>query len=97
MTAGDDDWKEVAGNLQKARKSWGRMLSILIQEEVDPKVSGKFFKALVQAVLLFRAEMWVLTPRMERALIIFQYRVARWLIRRHQGGRDMGFGNIIRW
>ena len=25
MTAGDDDWPAVAGNLVKARKSWGRL------------------------------------------------------------------------
>ena len=25
MTAGDDDWLAVAGNLQKARRSWGRL------------------------------------------------------------------------
>ena len=66
MTAGDDYWPEVAGNLQNARKSWGQMLQILSWEGADPKVLGYFFKAVVQAVLLFGAEMWVLTPRMER-------------------------------
>ena len=25
LTAGDDDWPEVLGNLSKARKSWGRL------------------------------------------------------------------------
>ena len=29
MTAGGDDWPAVAGNLVKARKSWGRLESIL--------------------------------------------------------------------
>ena len=29
MTLIYDDWPAVAGNLQKARKSWGRMLRIL--------------------------------------------------------------------
>ena len=37
---------------------------------------GTFFKAVTQAVLLFRAETWVMTPRMEQALSIFQHRVA---------------------
>ena len=37
-------------------------------------MSGNFFKAVVQAVLLFGAETWVLTPRMEGALDIFQYK-----------------------
>ena len=42
MTAGDDDWPAVIGNLQKARKSWGRLLQILIRERADLKVSGHF-------------------------------------------------------
>ena len=37
---------------------------------------------MTQAVLLFGAETWVLTPRMERALDSFQYRVARQITRR---------------
>ena len=36
-----------------------------------------FFKAVVQAVLLFGAETWVLTPRIERALESFMHGAAR--------------------
>ena len=31
LTAGDDDWQAVAGNLGKARKSWGRLKRIMIR------------------------------------------------------------------
>ena len=48
LTAGDDDWPVVAGNLEKARKSWGRLQRILSREGEDKRVSGKFFKAVVQ-------------------------------------------------
>ena len=68
MTAEDDDWKVVAGNLVKARKSWRRLARILSREVADKRVSGTFFKAVVQHVLLFGAETWVLTPRIERDL-----------------------------
>ena len=71
MTAGDDDWPAVAVNLLKARKIWGRLSRILSQEGADVRVSGNFFKAVVQAVLLFGAETWVLTSRIERALESF--------------------------
>ena len=51
---------------------------------------GTFYKAVAQAVLLLGAETWVLTPRMEQALDIFQHRVARRLTgsqpRRQWGG-----------
>ena len=76
MTAGDDDWLAVVGNLGKARKSWERLSWILIREGADPKVSGKFCKAVAQAVLLFGEETWVLTQRMEKDLNRFQSRVA---------------------
>ena len=62
LTAGDDDWPVVVGNLRKARKIWMRTTRILIRDGEDPKISGLFFKAFVQAVLIFGAETWVLTP-----------------------------------
>ena len=43
-------------------------------------MSGHFYKEVAQAVLMFRSETWVLTPRMERALDSFQQRVARRII-----------------
>ena len=77
LTAGDYDWLAVVGNLGKAQKSWGRLSRILSREGADPKVSRIFYKAVAQSVLLFGAETWVLTPRMEQALDSFQNRVAR--------------------
>ena len=77
MTAGDDDWPAVAGNLAKARKSWGRMQGILRREGATPWISGNVFKAVVQQVLLFGAETWVVTPNMERALSAFLHGAVR--------------------
>ena len=47
------------------------MHQILSREGANKRVSGGFFKAVVQKVLLFREETWVVTPRMERALNSF--------------------------
>ena len=66
MTARDGDWFLVFGNLGKAQKSWGRLSWVLGQEGADLKVVGYFYKAVAQAVLLFWAETWVLTQRMEK-------------------------------
>ena len=82
MAAGYDDWPAVAGNLVKARKSWGRLSRILSQEGADKRVSGNFFKAVVQALLLFGAETWVLTLRIERALESFMHGAERRITRR---------------
>ena len=76
MTDLDDNWKEVVGNIRKARKSWARLLSILGRDGYSPMVSGMLFKVVVQAVLIFGAETWVITPRMGRTLGGFQQRVA---------------------
>ena len=43
----------MVGNLRKAWKSWDRLLRILGREGASPRVSGMFFKAVVQAVLFF--------------------------------------------
>ena len=89
MTNTDYDWPAVAGTLRKARVSWGRLARILGREGADPKVSRKCYIAVTQQVLLFGAETWVLTKRMESALDAFQGRVARRLTgRMPRRGRD---------
>ena len=50
-----------------------------------------FFKAVVQVVMLFWSETWVVTPRVGKALGVFQTQVTRrmtgHLLRRTQYGR----------
>ena len=89
MTEGDDEWPAVAGNLAKARKSWGRLQGILSREGATKRVSGNFFKAVVQQVLLFVAEKWVVYLMMEMELSAFIHRAARRLTGRSpRKGRD---------
>ena len=73
----NDDWPAVARNLQKARVTWGRLERILGREGADPKVSHNFYIAVTHQVLLFGAESWIHTKRMESALDSFQGRVTR--------------------
>ena len=56
ITATDDDWLAVAGNIRKARVSWVRLAQVLGREGADPKVSRSFYTAVTQQVLLFGAE-----------------------------------------
>ena len=44
LTAIDDDWIAVVGNLGKSRNNWGQLSWILRQKGPDPKVSEKFIK-----------------------------------------------------
>ena len=50
---------------------------ILSREGVEPLLSGLFFKAVFQAVLLLGSETSVVTPYMRRALGGFQDQAAR--------------------
>ena len=53
FTAAYDYWKVVVGNLWEAHKLFSLMSRILRREGARPRFSGMFFKAVVQAVLLF--------------------------------------------
>ena len=89
LTNTDDDWPAVAGNIRKAQANWGRLERILRREGADPKVSRSFYTAVTQQVLLFGADTWVLTKKMESALDAFQGRVARRMTgRQPRRGRD---------
>ena len=44
LTARDDNWPAVVGNISNARNSWERLSRTLIREGADPKVSGIFKK-----------------------------------------------------
>ena len=56
LTTTDDDWPEVAGNIRKARVSWGRLVGVIGREGADPKLSRSFYTAVTQQVLLFGVE-----------------------------------------
>ena len=76
--------------MAKARKIWGRMQGVLIREGATKRVSGNFFKGVVQQVLLFGAETWVVSPMMERALSAFIHWAARKLTGRQLRKRRNG-------
>ena len=85
-----NNWLEVVGSLSKARNSWERMTRILGREGANSRVSGVFFKAVVQAVLIFGSETWVLTPCMGQDLGSFQHGVERGITRRQPRKQEEG-------
>ncbi len=58
----DNDTQAMRANLAKARGCWARVSRVLRAENALPKVCGVFYKATIQAVLLFRSETWNLPP-----------------------------------
>ena len=79
MTALDDDWLAVVGNMWKLRKSRAQLSRILGREGANPRMSGIFFKVVVQALLIFESDTWVMTPLMGRSLQGVQHRVAKYI------------------
>ena len=68
ILAADDDCQAVVRNLFWARAVWRRMTCILSRDGASPRVSDFFIKSMVQAVLLFGLETWVVLPRMVKVL-----------------------------
>ena len=70
----DDDWPAVEWNLWRTRVKWGRLANILGREGADKRTVGRLYVSVVQVVILFGSETWVLTPPLEKALVGFHHR-----------------------
>ncbi len=58
----DADNQAMGSNLRKAQGCWSRVSRVLQAENATPKTCGMFYKATVQAVLLYGSETWSLSP-----------------------------------
>ena len=77
MLASDDDWPAVEQNLRREQQKWERLTRVLEREGVDAWTSGRIYMVVVQAVLLYGSQMWVMTPCIGRVWGGFCHRVAR--------------------
>ena len=81
MDQSDDDWQSVLRNTRKVSQVWGRLRKLLQREGVEMAVSEKFYCSVVQAVLLFGAETWVIMVPMMQVLegghVSFLWQVTR--------------------
>ena len=62
----NDDWTEVQRKINRLRRVWGSLGKMPQREGVDSKVVAMFYRAVVQAVLLFGPESWVLLEAVGR-------------------------------
>jgi hypothetical protein len=53
LSQDDNDIQAVRSQLCKARGTWARVGQVLRRENAPPRVSAKFYKAIVQSVLLY--------------------------------------------
>jgi len=83
----DDDAQAIRQQLRKARGVWARVGQVLRGENTRPRVAAKFYKAIVQAVLLYGSETWNLTQSALARLEGFHLRAAYRMARKHKPKR----------
>jgi hypothetical protein len=76
MLANDNDIGAIQHNVKKARKKWQMLSQILTREGAQPKIMGIFYKAVVQATLLYGSETWVITKEKYNILNTFHVTAA---------------------
>jgi phage FluMu protein Com len=88
----DNDMPAVRANLKKARKCWTMFSRLLTGENMSPRVCGMFYRAVIQSVLLFGSESWVLTDTAMRVLEGFHVRSAYRMAREHKPRKNNDTG-----
>ena len=86
----DDDVQAVRQQIRKARGTWARRPGVAR----GPRIAAKFYKAVVQFVLLYGSETWKLTETVLARLEGFHIRAAYRMARKHKPCKGL-FGNWI--
>ena len=81
LSASDDDWPAVIWNLRRVRQKWVYLSQVIRRYGSDACMLGIFYISVVQVVLLYRSESWVVSPQIGKALGIIHH----WEIRRITG------------
>ena len=63
---------------------WARVGQVLTAENTPPKVSAKFYKAIVQSVLLYGSKTWNLMTTALAWLKGFHIRAVYWMAEKHK-------------
>ena len=74
----------MRSQIKKARGIWARVGQVLQADNTLPKVSAKFYKAVVQSVLLYGSETWNLTQTIMALLEGFHIRAAYRMAKEHK-------------
>jgi hypothetical protein len=61
MAQDDNDTQALRAQLWKARATWARVGQALWNENTSPFVAARFYQAVIQAILLYGSETWVIS------------------------------------
>jgi hypothetical protein len=76
ITYDDANTQAIQVNLRKAQGCWAQILRVLRAENATARSSGMFYKASVQAFLLYGSETWSLSPTSVKRLEGFHIQAA---------------------
>ena len=79
LSDNDDDSICINENLKRARKRWNCIARILKVEGANAKCMSKFYLTVVQAVLLYGADTWVIKKQDMDRLRSFHWRAIRYM------------------
>ena len=76
--------------MKKARQRWGCVAKVIKREGASAKIMGRFYLAVVQAVLLYGSDSWVINERDWKRLRSFHKRSIRHMTGEHIRKREEG-------
>jgi hypothetical protein len=79
----DNDIQAMQSQLCNVRGTWARVYQMFHRENAPPRTRVKFYKAIVQSVLLYRSKTWVLSKAVMARLEGFHIRVVYWMAIEH--------------
>ena len=84
ITDTNDDLEAIDLQLKKARMTFGRIGKIIKKKtKGSPKTMAIFYKVIIQLVLLYGSELWVISKHAHKKLQRFHRRCARFITGRH--------------
>ncbi len=89
----DNDVQAIRLQIRQARGVWARVSQVLRAENTSPRVAAKFYKAVVQSVLLYGSETWNLSRAVLAQLKGFHIRAAHKMARKYKPRKGL-FGKL---
>ena len=86
----DDNIRAIRAQLQKTRATWARVGQVLQNKIVYPHVAATFYKAVVQAILLYGSKTWVLSRTALAHLEGFHILAAYRMVKKHKPKQGPG-------
>ena len=77
ITYNNSDWENLCINLQKYKRLWGMVEKVMGVTGAPIKAWAMIYKALVQTVLLYGSEIWLVTDSMMIVIEGYHHKIAR--------------------